>query len=202
MPAISSLLFPSNILRVLPQQLYLICGVASVPQRISHELARSSFAVDKFDLNSRLSVCDEGLLVPVLLSVSFPSDSVEALVALVTENESYVVVVNLCVHKQGSLEINVGERIVSDRHSWIAVENLHHLSAFVVDDPAGVLLVVTDRIESDPLEGSEVGCDDFVVVRTNVDVVVGAIAIKIFFTGVSDSVVVVVTLIAVLKEYK
>jgi hypothetical protein len=170
-----------------------------VPQSISQVLTRTSLAVDEFDLNSRFGVGRERFFVPIVLSVSFPGDSVESFVALVAENEPDVVVINLRVDKQSSLEVNVRERVVTNRHSRIAVEQLHHLSAFVVDDPSWILLIVTDWIKSDALEGSEVGRDDFVVVWADIVVVVNFVVVKVVFTDITDSIVVFVSLITILR---
>lgn len=204
MPAISGFFLPADILRIFPQKFDLICRVSGVPQAISQEFSRSSFAVDQLDLNSGLGVSDERLLVPIFLRVSFPRDCIESFVALVTEDESDVIIIDLGINEKRSFKINVGKRIVSNRHSRIAVKRLHHLSTFVVNPPARIFLIVADRIESHFLEGSEISREDFVVVRTNIDEILNTVAIEIFFTSIADSVVVFVELIAILwkKNYE
>lgn len=198
MPAIGCLLLPTDVLRVFPQQLHLIGRVSGVPQAVSQELAWSGFAVDELNLNAGFSISWERMFVPVLLRVAFPSHSVESAVALIAENEADIIVVHFSVNEQSSFKVNVRERIVANRETRIRIESLHHLSTFVVNKPTRIFLVVADWIKSNSLEGSEVGRNDLVVVRTNIVEIHDHIAIEIIVTGVSNAVVVGVQLIDIL----
>ena len=45
------------------------------------------------------------LYLPIRLGILLPHDRIELVVVLVAEDEPYVVIINLSVHEEGSLEV-------------------------------------------------------------------------------------------------
>jgi len=185
-PAISGLWLPADILRVHPQQLHLIGRVSGMPQTVAQHFAWSCSAVDQLDLNSRLCVGNERLLVPIFLSVTLPHYRIEAMIALITEDESNVVIIILGINEESSFQVNAIERIVANCQSRIGILGLNNFCAFVEDNPLGIELTDASGIQRNQLKSAEVGIEDSFVVRTSIIAIFMSVTIFIRFAIITD----------------
>ena len=66
------------------EMIYLILGIAGVPQRIAHHLTGTRIGFDQFQLDARFGHSAERRRLPVRLRVLLPRHRVEVRVVLVT----------------------------------------------------------------------------------------------------------------------
>lgn len=116
------------------------------------------------------------------------------------KDESDVVVVNLRVDEEGALKVYTSEAVEANGQARIAVHSLDDLSTFVVDDPVGIDLGVSLRIQDDRLVGTEIGGVDLGVVGAVVQEVWDFVIVKIVLTGIAHAITIRVLLIRIVDD--
>ena len=84
----------------------MVSDVSSVPQCIPQPFTRPFNGVNQFQLDSGFCTGYEWITLPVGLPIPLPHHHVEFAVRLEAENESDVVVIFVCVDKEGAFEVN------------------------------------------------------------------------------------------------
>ncbi len=67
--------------------------------------------------------------LPVCLCILLPHDSIELIIVLVTEDESDIIVINLCIDKESSLEVDAAKPVEAHGQTRIRVHGLYNLSS-------------------------------------------------------------------------
>ena len=67
--------------------------------------------------------------LPVCLCILLPHDSIELIIVLVTEDESDIIVINLCIDKESSLEVDAAKPVEAHGQTRVRVHGLYNLSS-------------------------------------------------------------------------
>ena len=145
----------------------------------------SRVRLDQLQLDAGLGHGPEGSGLPVGLGVLLPHHRVELVVVLVGEDEAHVVVIDLGVHKESSLEVDSSKPVEAHSQPRVGVHGLNNLGSLVVNDPVRIDLRIPVRVQHHSLVGSEVSGVDFTVVRTVVHKVHDAVTILVILADVS-----------------
>ena len=139
-PAVGCLVLPPNVVRIPPEQLHLSICIPGVPHGVPQALPRARPRVDQLQLDPFPSCSCEGRVHPVVLRVLLPHHRVELAVVLVAEHKPHIVVVGVCVDKEGSFEVNTPKLVLSDGEAGIRVQHLTDFCSFVEDLPIRITL--------------------------------------------------------------
>lgn len=108
---------------------YLTFSVPSVPQSVPQHVPWTSFRLDHLNLHTRFSRGDEGRTHPERLVGFLPCHQHESAIALVVEYDACNVVIHSSINKQSAVELDTGEYIFPNQHSWVRILHLHNLCA-------------------------------------------------------------------------
>lgn len=142
MPSVGSEIFPSNILRVMPESAdlkhgeinshwslfihtsycilekdlkmsYLSWGIPSVPEGISEVLSWASGRINYLNGQARISLSLGGFIWPVCLCNLLPHHNIEPRTGLVAKHKTGIIVIPLCVDEESPTKVHCIELMVS-----------------------------------------------------------------------------------------
>ena len=119
---------------------------------------------------------------------------------LIRKDEAHVVVVDFGVHEKSALKIDSAKSMEANSQSRIRVHGLDNFSTLVVDDPIGIDLRISVRIQDNGLVSSEICRVNLGIVRTIVQKVQGSVHVRIVLTDVTFAVSVRVHLLGIVSQ--